>query len=422
MPVVAPPSVSSFDPDAPDPGGWGLDVEWADGHPPARGEDGAADVAEHTGVVPDDVWVDPFDEVAGPEDAWVDPLDAEPALDTPAARADWAYGRAVEPATPTSVLERVVDDLSTWDVDALAAEMHDGLGEAPDPRPGDRPDVLVLRRLLSHPNRPDDLAARLVAGWLEDPARDPWLLLVALASDEPVPPDDLVTVVTEACDAARVDAPPAWSMLATALAWGRADGDAVRDLLALVPFPLDQPARAWPDALKEAGGLPGGVKATAGAAGEALGWDGRRLPGLPAAVVTSLQEADRRARADSFADQLELCRHGPVVLTPTGVSAPSHARGEKAYVALLVGSHPVFRLKRDWPDRSDQGGATGWSWTGAQVLETRGLGCDACREEPDRGKALFVTDGSHVARVRAARVQAVVERLEDEAQRRDAGD
>jgi|GEM_PF-5753812 len=391
---MPPPSVSSFDPDAPDPGGWGVD----------------------------EVWTDPFDEVAGPQDVWVDPVDAEPALDTPAARADWAYGRAVDTATPTAVLESVVDDLSTWDVEALAAEMHDGLGEVPDPRPGDRPDVLVLRRLLAHPNRPHDVAARLVAGWLRDTGRDPWLLLVGLASEGAVPDDDLVTVVTEACDAARVDAPPAWSMLATALAWARPDGDAVRDLLALVPFPLEQPARAWPDALKEAGGLPGGVKDAAGAAGEALGWDGRRLPGLPAEVVASLHEADRRARADSFADRIELCRHGPVAITPTGVSVPSHTRGEKAYVALLVGSHPVFRLKRDWPDRADEGGATGWSWAGARVLETRGLGCDACRDEPDRGKALFVTDGSHVARVRAARVAAVVERLEAEAQRRDAGD
>jgi hypothetical protein len=367
------------------------------------------------GATPDDVWADPWDAVEGPEDAWVDPIDDGSALDTAAARADWAYGRAVDPATPTTVLERVVDDLVTWDVEALLAEVHDGLGERPDPTPADRPDVLVLRRLLQHANRPPDLAARLVSGWLDDPVRPPWAALVALASDEPVPQDDLVTVVTEACDAARTDVVPDWALLATALAWGRADGGAVRDLLALVPFPHDQPAMLWTDALQSARGLPGGVRDRAGRAAEGLGWDGRRLSELPSAAATSLDAADRRARASSFAPELVLCEHGPVTITPTGVGLPDEARGEKPYVALIVGSHPVFRLKRDWPDRSDQGRGIVWSWQGARVLETRGLGCDACRDEPDRGKAYFVTDGERVGRLGLRRLQGIVETLDEQA-------
>jgi hypothetical protein len=367
---------------------------------------------------PDDVWTDPFEGELGEEDAWVDPVD-DPALETPAARADWAFGRAVDPATPTAVLRDVASDLCAWDVDALLAEaaiMH-GAEDVPDPTPGDRPDMQVLRSLLRHPNRPDDLAALLVGGWLEEPgARDPWPGLVGLAHDGELDDDLVVTALTEASDAARAPGPPPdWSLLVTAVGAARPGAGAALDLLAMVPFPVPDPTRLWPDAEKAAKGLPGGVRARAKVGAEALGWDGRRHAGLVDAVVAEVHRLDEQARRASFADSFELCEHGPVVITPSAVSLPSSTRGSRPYVARIVGSHPVFRLKRDWPDRDDGRDGTAWTWAGPEVLEARGLGCDRCRDEPDKGKRYFVSTGDEVALLRLRTLQRVLDALDDRA-------
>ena len=385
-----PPAVRSYDPDD--------DHAWSEGD-----------------AVPADVWVDPFDGVEGEEEVWVDPVE-DPALQTPAARADWAFGRAVDPSTPTEVLREVARDLCAWDVHGLlteAAIMH-GAEERPDPTPADRPDMQVLRSLLRHPNRPDDLAGLLVGGWLAEPgARDPWPGLVGLAHDGDLDDDLLVTAVTEAIDAARSsDAAPDWSLLVTAVAAARPGGGAALDLLAMVPFPVEDPARLWPDADAAAKGLPGGVRQRAKAGAEALGWDGRRHPALVDAVVAEVHRLDKQARRASFADSFELCPHGPVVITPSAVSLPSATRGPKPYVARIVGSHPVFRLKRDWPDRDDGRDGTAWTWVGPEVLEARGLGCDACRAEPDKGKRYFVTTGEQVAQLRLRTLQRVLDDLD----------
>lgn len=403
-------AVRGFDPDAPDDtvGGDGWDVPaWSDGARPERHGPGTE--------APDGGWVDPFDELHGETDTWVDPID-DPAMDTPAARADRAYGAAVDPASPTEVLRRAAADLAAWDVDALLAEaaiMAD-VDARPDPPPSERPDVQVLRSLLRHPNRPADLADVLLAGWLEDPGtRSPWPPVVALAQDGEVDDDLLVTAVTEALDAARSDLPPDWSLVLTAVAAARPGGGAALDLLAMVPFPHDDPTRLWPDAERAAKGLPGGVRARAKAGAEALGWDGRRHPGLVQAVVAEVHRLDQQARRSSFADHIEVCPHGPVTVTPSAVSLPATTRGERPYVARIVGSHPVFRLKRDWPDRDDGPTGTAWTWAGAEVLEARGLGCDACRAEPDKGKRYLVSTGDQVAPLRLRTLQRVLDQLDE---------
>lgn len=409
-----PPSVRGYDPDAPEPGDGGWDVDdWH--HGGGAGADGSGS-GEGDGV-PDGVWVDPFDDLHG-EESWVDPVD-DIAMDTPAARADWAYGAAVDTATPTEVLRRVATDLASWDVEALMAEaaiMSGGFDEQPrDPAPADRPEVVVLRSLLRHPNRPEELADLLVGGWLEDPTvRSVWPAIIALADDGPLDDDLLVTAVTEAADAARHDPPPAWTFVLTAVAAVRPGGGAALDLLTMVPFPHDDPTRLWPDAEQVAKGLPGGVRSRAKAGAETLGWDGRRYPDLPEAVAEEVLRLDKQARRASFADKLELCPHGPVVVTPSAISLPATTRGDKPYVARIVGSHPVFRLKRDWPDREDGKDGTAWMWAGAEVLEARGLGCDACRDEPDRGKRYFVSTGEEVAPVRLRTLQRVLDQLAEQ--------
>ena len=386
--------------------------------PPARSYDPDDDHAwSEGGAVPTDVWVDPFDEVHAAEEGWVDPVE-DPALQTPAARADWAFGRAIDPTTPVEVLREVARDLCAWDVEGLLAEaaIMQGVEDRPDPTPADRPDVQVLRSLLRHPNRPDDLASLLVGGWLQDPgARDPWPALVGLAHEGELDDDLLVTAVSEASDAARTPGPPPdWSLLVTAVAAARPGGGAALDLLAMVPFPVEDPVRLWPDAAQAAKGLPGGVRQQAKAGAEALGWDGRRHPGLVDAVVAEVHRLDEQARRASFADRIEVCAHGPVVVTPSAISLPAAARGPKPYVARIVGSHPVFRLKRDWPDRDDGRAGTAWTWAGAEVLEARGLGCDACRDEPDRGKRYFVTTGELVAPLRLRTLQRVLDALDEQ--------
>ncbi len=398
------PAVRGYDPDAPDPAAGGWDVDGGDDW--SRGDNGE---------VPDGVWVDPFEDLHG-EETWVDPID-DPALETPAARADWAYGRAVDPTTPAPVLREVAADLVQWDVDALLAEaaiMGDVDGR-PDPPPSERPDVVVLRSMLRHPNRPDDLASVLVGGWLEDTAeRSVWAALIGLAHDGELDDDLLVTAVAEACDAARSDAPPDWALAATAVAAARPGGGAALDLLAMAPFPHDDPTRLWPDAEKACKGMPGGVRARAKAGAEALGWDGTRHPGLVDAVVAEVHRLDKQARRASFADKLTLCPHGPVVVTPGAVSLPAETRGEKPYVARIVGSHPVFKLKRDWPDRDDGRDGTAWMWAGPEVLEARGLGCDGCRDEPDRNKRYFVSTGQEVAPLRLRTLQRVLDDLTEQ--------
>lgn len=383
--------------------------------PAVRGFDPDADHAVGDAAEPVDVWVDPFEEDGFGEEAWVDPVD-DVDLATPAARADRAYGRAVDPATPTELLREVARDLGAWDVDGLLAEaaiMQGGGLEVPEPTPADRPDVLVVRSLLRHPNRPDDLCDLLVGGWLEDPAdRDPWVAMIGLAHDGELDDDLLVTAVTEASDAARVPGqPPGWALVLTAVAAARPGGGAALDLLAMVPFPVDDPARLWPDAEGLAKGLPGGVRARARAGAEALGWDGRRLPDLAAAVAEEVHRLDKQGRRASFADQHVLCPHGPVVVTPSAISLPATAQGAKPYVARIVGSHPVFRLKRDWPDRDDGATGTAWTWAGAEVLEARGLGCDGCRNEPDKDKRYFVSTGEQVAMLRLRTLQRVLDAL-----------
>lgn len=394
-------SVRSYDPDAP---GGAVVGGAADGWD--RPDDG-----RDRGEVPDGVWLDPFDDVAGESDVWVDPID-DPAMETPAARADRAYGLAVDPATPTGALRSVLEDLTQWDVDALLAEaaIMSDIDGRPDPPPAERPDVQVLRGLLRHPNRPEDLAALLVGGWLEDPGeRSVWPALIGLAHDGELDDDLLVTAVTEACDAARSPQPPNWALLTTAVAAARPDGGAALDLLAMVPFPHDDPTRLWPDAEKAAKGMPGGVRSRAKAGAEALGWDGVRLPGLVDAVVAEVHRLDKQARRASFADKIELCPHGPVVMTPGVVTLPADTRGPKPYIARIVGSHPVFRLKRDWPDRDDGREGTAWTWSRPEVLEGRGLGCDRCRDEPDKGKRYFVTTDDQVAPLRLRTLQRVLD-------------
>lgn len=400
-----PPSVRSYDPDAEfgPVGGDGVD-DW--------------DTPAGARSVPDDVWVDPFDGEFGEEEAWADPVD-DPALETPAARADWAFGRAVDPSTPAGVLREVATDLCAWDVEGLLAEaaIMQGAEQQPDLTPGDRPDMQVLRSLLRHPNRPEDLGALLVGGWLAAPAeRDPWPALVGLAQDDELDDDLLVTAVTEASDAARTPGPPPdWAVLLTAVAAVRPGGGAALDLLAMVPFPVDDPSRIWPDAEKAAKGLPGGVRTRAKAGAEALGWDGRRLPGLAAAVAEEVHRLDKQARRDSFADQHELCSHGPVIAAPGAITLPAATRGPKPYVARIVGSHPVFRLKRDWPERDDGKDGTAWTWAGPEVLEARGLGCDRCRDEPDRDKRYFVATGDMIAPLRLRTLQKVIDDLAEAA-------
>jgi hypothetical protein len=397
------PAVSGFDPDAPDPL-WG----------PGDGSSVPPHDDPGTGELPADVWVDPFAD-AGP-DEWVEPVD-DLLDDTPTARADRAYGRAVDPATPAAALRAVADDLTAWDVEGLIAEAA-VLAGAVDTGPvatAERPEVVVLRSLLRHPNRPADLADVLLRGWLQDPgARSPWPAVVASGLDGPLQEDLLVTAVTEALDAARSGEPPAWSLVLTAAAAARPDGAAVLDLLALVGFPHEQPVRLWTDAEAAAKGLPGGVRAQARTGAEALGWDGRRLLGLPGALARAVHDTDRRRRDSSFTATLELCPHGPVVLTPTSVALPSAAAGPRPYVALIVGSHPVFRLKRDWPDRSDGATGTVWSWDGPQLLESRGLGCGACRRDEDRGKRYLLSTGSEVADVPLSLVRRVIDVLDEE--------
>ena len=401
-------SVRSYDPDAPEGAAGG--AGWDDGRgwdPDRSGHDGRS-----PGAVPDGVWIDPCDDVQAAHDVWVDPID-DPALATPAARADRAYGLVVDPTTPTDVLRQVVADLAAWDVDALLAEaaiMSDVDGR-PDPPPSERPDVQVLRSLLRHPNRPEDLASLLVGGWLEDPhERSVWVALIGLASDGELHEDLLVTALTEACDAARSQQPPDWSLLVTAVAAAR-PGTAALELLAMVPFPHDEPTRLWPDAESAAKGLPGGVRRRAKVGAEALGWDGTRLQGLVEAVVAEVHRLDEQARRASFADTVEVCPHGPVVVTPGVITLPASTRGPKPYVARIVGSHPVFRLKRDWPDRDDGRDGTAWTWGGPEVLEARGLGCDDCRDEPDRGKRYFVTTDDQVAPLRLRTLQRVLDDL-----------
>lgn len=406
-----PPSVRSYDPD----GEFG-----PVGHDGMGGHDGVDrwDAGDGGQPVPDDVWVDPFDGEFAEEEAWVDPVD-DPALETPAARADWAFGRAVDPTTPAAVLRDVATDVCAWDVEGLLAEaaIMQGAEDMPEPTPGDRPDMQVLRSLLRHPNCPEDLASLLVGGWLAAPAeRDPWPALVGLAHDSELDDDLLVTAVTEASDAARTPGPPPdWSLLLTAVATARPGAGAALDLLTMVPFPVEDPTRLWPDAEKAAKGLPGGVRARAKAGAESLGWDGRRHKGLVDAVVAEVHRLDKQARRASFADSFQLCEHGPVVITPSAVSLPSETRGPKPYVARIVGSHPVFRLKRDWPDRDDGKAGTAWTWAGPEVLEARGLGCDRCRDEPDRDKRYFVTTGEQVAMLRLRTLQRVLDALDEQA-------
>lgn len=423
MTDVSRPAVSSFDPDAPDPaweGEWDVPGRAGDGSSAPRvrlGDEG------RSAPVPDGVWIDPFEHDAS-ADEWIEPFD-DIGDDTPTARADRAYGAAVDPGTPTAVLRGVVEDIARWNVDALLAEaaIHAGdMGERDALPASERPEVVVLRALLRHPNRPEDLGDLLLRGWLEDPtARSPWAATVAMGTDDPIDPDLLVTAVTEACDAARPAEPPAWSLLLTAAAAARPDGDAVLDLLALVGFPHEQPVRLWPDAESAATGLPGGVRNQARTGAEALGWDGRRLPGLAAALAALVHERDRARRESSFAPTLELCPHGPVVVTPTSVTLPASARGAKPYVAVIVGSHPVFRLKRDWPDRSDAPGGTSWSWQGARVLESRGLGCDRCRQDRDRDKRYLLSTGTDVADVRLSLVERALTEAAETADAADAG-
>lgn len=410
----------SFDPDAPDPLAAGVGDDWAregtaDGRPTDPPRPRLGDPPGPAGP-PDGVWVDPFDD--GVDEDWVEPFD-DLGDDSPTARADRAYAAAVDPATSAPTLRAVAEDLASWDVESLLAEaavLAGGIDADHTPTTGDRPEVVVLRSLLRHPNRPEELADLLLRGWLVDVAvRSPWPAVVAAGTDLPVDPDLLVTAVSEACEAARTDEPPPWSLVLTAAAAARADGGAVHDLLALTGFPHDQPARLWPDADQAARGLPGGVRDRARDGAERLGWDGRRLPGLPAALAEAVHAADRRQRDSSFAATLELCAHGPVVVTTTGVTLPAAAAGPRPYVALIVGSHPVFRLKRDWPDRSGGATATAWSWSGPVVLETRGLGCDRCRRDRDRDKRYLLVAGDEVADVRLSQVQRVVEQLDERA-------
>ena len=144
-----------------------------------------------------------------------------------------------------------------------------------------------------------------------------------------------------------------------------------------------------------------------------MGWDGRRHAGLVDAVVAEVHRLDRQARRASFADAIEVCSHGPVQVTPSAITLPATARGPKPYVARIVGSHPVFRLKRDWPDRDDGRDGTAWTWPGPDVLEARDLGCEACRADPDRGKRYFVSTGELVAPLRLQTLQRVLDGLDD---------
>ncbi|MFT4745016.1 MAG: hypothetical protein ACI9AD_000864 [Nitriliruptoraceae bacterium] len=405
------PTVSSFDPDAPDEG-------WA-GH---EGWDmtgaGEVDPSMHPGA--DGTWVDPDPFIdptwAGEEDTWAEPTD-DMALDTPMARADWAYGAVVDQTSPSELLARVAADIAAWDVEGLMAEAAINAvpldGPEPEPQMSDRPEVVVLRGMLRHPNAPDDLGSILLRGWLEDTVeRSPWTALVAMAHGGPMDEDALATVVSEALDACRGEVVTPWAMLLVAAAAGRPEGT-THDLIALMGFPQEQPERLWTDIEKHAKGFPGGVRTRARAGAEALGWDGTRHRDLVDELVTELRGIDKRQRRDSFADQITVCSHGPVVVTPGTIALPVTAQGDKPYVALIVGSHPVFRLKRDWPDRNDGAGGTSWSWDGPRVLESRDLGCVACRMDPDGGKRYFVSTGTHIAPVRLKVLRSVLDRLDE---------
>ncbi len=383
------PTVRSFDPDAPDEG-WSEHEEWVD--------------------------PDPWGDEAG-GDVWVEPMD-DLVLDTLTARADWAFGRCVDTATPEEVLRTVAADIAAWDVEALMTETAIDTfvpmdGPPPEPVVSDRPEVVVLRSLLRHANRPEDLGTVLLQGWLEDTVeRSPWTALIALAQPTPIDDDAVATAVTEALDACRGEQPPAWAMLLVAAAAARPTGPA-HDLLALVGFPQDQPERLWIDVEKQAKGFPGGVRDRARSGAESLGWDGRRHESLVETLVEELRRSDKRKRASSFAPEIIVCPHGPVVITPSAIGLPMTTRGEKPYVAKIVGSHPVFRLKRDWPDRNDEAGGTVWSWEGPVVLESRDLGCDGCRNDPDGGKRYILSTGEEVAPVRLRQLRAVLDRLDE---------
>ena len=49
------------------------------------------------------------------------------------------------------------------------------------------------------------------------------------------------------------------------------------------------------------------------------------------------------------------------------------------------------------------------------MLEARGLGCDRCRDEPDRDKRYFVTTGDQVAMLRLRTLQRVLDALDEQA-------